>query len=71
MDKITEFNGYTPRQVADLLGYKVSSIYALLSRRELQASKVGRNRVISKGQLNDFLNRRSRSEVIIDYTKQE
>ena len=69
MDEIAGFIGYTPRQVADLLGYKVSSVYALLSRREMQASRVGRNRVISQNQLNDFLNRRSSSEVIIDYTK--
>ena len=60
---------YSPKQVADLLGYKVATIYALLSRREMEARTVGRNRVISQEQLNDFLHRRNKSDAIIDYTK--
>ena len=60
---------YSPKQVADLLGYKVATIYALLSRKELEAQTIGRSRFISQEQLNDFLHRRNKSDSIIDYTK--
>ena len=69
---MNEFNNnrrYTPRQVADQLGFKVASIYALLSRHELAALKVGRNRVITQEQLNDYLARRKSSDAVINYTK--
>ena len=69
---MNEFNNnrrYTPQQVADQLGFKVASIYALLSRHELAALKVGRNRVITQEQLNDYLARRKSSDAVIDYTK--
>jgi len=69
MNETQRIRSYTPQQIADLLGYKVSSIYALLSRKELQASTVGRSRIISQEQLNDFLHRREGSDVVIDYTK--
>ena len=69
MNEIHKSNGYTPKQVAEMLGYKVDSIYALLSRKEMSASKIGKNRVISESQLNDLLHRRSNSEVVIYYTK--
>jgi excisionase family DNA binding protein len=69
MNETQRIRSYTPQQIADLLGYKVSSIYALLSRKELQASTVGRSRIISQVQLNDFLHRREGSDVVIDYTK--
>jgi excisionase family DNA binding protein len=70
---MNQFNNrnYTPQQVADQLGFKVSSIYALLSRHELAALKVGRNRVITQEQLNAYLTRRKSSNVVIDYTKTE
>jgi len=48
----------TPAQVAEYLGFKTSSIYALISRNELAATKVGRNRLISPAQLQDYMNRR-------------
>ncbi len=60
---------YTPAQVADLLGYKVASIYALISRHELKAFKSGRNRYITQDQVNDFISSRRESDLIIDYTK--
>ena len=60
---------YSPQQVAELLGYKVNSVYALLSRKELLASRVGRRRLISQEQLNAFLNKRKNGEFVIDYTK--
>jgi excisionase family DNA binding protein len=62
-------NSYSPKQVADLLGYKVATIYALLSRREMEAQTIGRRRVISQEQVNNFLHRRYKSDAIIDYTK--
>jgi len=70
---VNEYNNkkYTPQQVADQLGFKVASIYALLSRHELAALKVGRNRVITQKQLNTYLARRKSSNKIIDYTKPE
>ena len=70
---MNQFNNrnYTPQQVADQLGFKVSSIYELLSRHELAALKVGRNRVITQEQLNAYLSRRKSSNVVIDYTKTE
>jgi hypothetical protein len=62
-------NSYSPKQVADLLGYKVSTIYALLCRREMEAQTIDRRRVISQEQVNNFLHRRNKSDAIIDYTK--
>ena len=69
MNDYQSFTSYSPKQVADLLGYKVATVYALLSRRELEARTSGRSRIISQEQLNDFLHRRNKSEAIIDYTK--
>jgi excisionase family DNA binding protein len=69
MNETQNNRNYTPQQVADLLGYKVSSIYALLSRREMQASTIGRSRIITQQQLNDFIGRRKNLDVVIDFTK--
>jgi excisionase family DNA binding protein len=71
MNEINNNKRYTPQQVADQLGFKVASIYALLSRHELAALKVGRNRVITQEQLNAYLARRKSSDAVIDYTKSE
>ena len=60
---------YTPRQLSELLGYQIDSVYAMISRREIQSSKVGRNRIISQNQVNDFLHRRKIHDQIIDYPK--
>ena len=62
---------YTPQQVAEYLGFKVASVYALLSRHELAGLKVGRSRVITQEQLNAYLARRKSSNIVIDYTKPE
>ena len=59
---------YTPQEVADLLGYQVSSIYAFISRRELSSSKHGRYRRISKDQLNAFITSKKSLDLVIDYT---
>lgn len=69
MNGYQKVTSYSPKQVADLLGYKVATIYALLSRKELEALTIGRSRIISQDQLNDFLHRRNKSDSIIDYTK--
>jgi excisionase family DNA binding protein len=54
--------------MADLLGYKVSSIYAFISRNELSSTLVGRSRFISVAQLNEFLSKKKSNDHIIDYT---
>ena len=68
MDDFKTNARYTPQQVANQLGFKVSSIYALLSRNELVALKIGRNRVITQDQLNAYLSQRKSSDAVIDYT---
>lgn len=63
-----ERNTFTPSQIADMLGMKTSSIYALISRKYLSANRVGRKRYISQAQLDQYLLTRG-YDVIIDYTK--
>ncbi len=58
---------FTPSQVAEILGLKVSSVFALLSRGELKAYHVGRRRVITEQQLKTFQDSRKRN-VEIDMT---
>ena len=69
MDEYITTENYTPQQLADLLGFKVGSIYALLSRNELSAFRIGRNRFITQDQLNAYLTRRKSTSAVIDYTK--
>jgi excisionase family DNA binding protein len=57
----------TPAQAAEILGMKTSSIYALISRHELAAEKVGRSRYISLSQLEAYIRNRG-SKDVIDYT---
>jgi excisionase family DNA binding protein len=47
---------------------KPGTVYAWISRKELQAHRVGRTREISKEQLAEFLSRR-RFDVVIDMTR--
>ena len=61
-------NGYTPQEVADILGYKVSSIYAAISRNEISSNKVGNRRVITVMQLNEFIMRGKDRDQVIDLT---
>lgn len=58
---------YTTTEVAEILGLKVSSVFALLSRGELKAYHVGRRRVITEQQLKTFQDSRKRN-VEIDMT---
>jgi excisionase family DNA binding protein len=60
-------NNLTPAQAAEILGMKTSSIYALISRHELAAEKVGRSRYISLSQLEAYMKHRGNRDVI-DYT---
>jgi excisionase family DNA binding protein len=55
---------YTPIEVAKMLGVKQSTIYAWISRKELSASKVGRNRFITQRQINEFLEIRENGDCI-------
>jgi len=60
-------NNLTPAEAAEILGMKTSSIYALISRHELAAEKVGRSRYISPSQLEAYMKNRG-SKDVIDYT---
>lgn len=57
-------NNLTPAEAAEILGMKTSSIYALISRHELAANKVGRNRYISLSQLQAYIDERGNKEVV-------
>lgn len=59
---------YTPADIAEILGMKTSSIYALISRGYLPANRVGTRRVITARQLNHYLINRGRSDQVIDLT---
>jgi hypothetical protein len=58
---------FTPVQVAEILGLKVSTIFALLSKGELKAYHKGRRRVITEEQLRTFQESRKR-RVEVDMT---
>ena len=60
-------NNLTPAEVAEILGMKTSSIYALISRHELAANKVGRSRFITPSQLDTYMRNRGNKDVV-DYT---
>jgi len=59
---------FTPSEVANALGVKVSTVYPWISRKELLANRRGRNREISDIQLASFLTTR-RFNVVIDLTE--
>ncbi len=56
--------GYTPREVAAMLGVKQSTVYAWLSRKELIGYKHGQSRYITKRQLQAFQEKRVNGEYI-------
>ena len=58
---------YTPCEVAEMLGVKVGTIYAMLSRDEIQAYHVGRRRVFTESQVKQFKAHRSTVEVDMTY----
>jgi len=59
--------GYTPAQVAVMLGVKTSTVHAWLSRKEMRALKVGHRRFISMQHIKEFHEQRKTGE-FIDYT---
>ena len=58
---------YSPREVAERLGVKVDTIYAMLSRGEIRAYHVGRRRVFTEAQVNQCIKRRVAVEVDMTY----
>ena len=61
---LMESNNLTPAEVAEILGMKTSSIYALISRHELAANKVGRSRFITTSQLDVYMRNRGNKDVV-------
>jgi excisionase family DNA binding protein len=49
---------FTPAEVAKLLKVKISTVYAWISRGELQSNKTGYSRAVSQAQLHTFINSR-------------
>ena len=49
---------FTPAEVAKLLKVKTSTVYAWISRGELQANKTGYSRAVSQAQLQTFITSR-------------
>lgn len=64
----TQFNPkhLTPEQVAVRLGVKTATVYAWISRGEMQAFKVDRRRFISEEQMHNFQQRRGHGDYL-DY----
>lgn len=58
---------YTPAEVALHFGVTRETVYSMISRGQLDASRFGRSRRISDAQIEDCLNRRY--ERVIDATK--
>lgn len=64
-----EYVGLTPRQVADQLGVTPSTVYAMISRKEIGSIKRGRSRFITHEHIAQFHQRRSRLIIDgVDYT---
>lgn len=58
---------FTAKEAAVRLGVKVGTIYAMLSRGEIQAYHVGRRRVFTESQLNQYLAAKRTVEVDMTY----
>jgi excisionase family DNA binding protein len=54
----------TPKEVATRLGVKTATVYAWLSRKEMQANRVGTRRFITEQQMNDFHSKRKTGEYV-------
>jgi len=61
-DKNTKL--YTPREIADQLKVARGTVYAAISKGDLQSFKIGRNRRISEEQLRLYLE--ARRVVVLD-----
>lgn len=68
-EPIQDVPGMTPRQIADQLGVAPSTVYAMISRKEIGSIKRGNSRFITLQQLAEFHERRSRLVIDgVDYT---
>lgn len=61
---MNQSNTYSPAEVSKMLGVKPATVYAWMSRKELKANKIGRNRAISHRQLKEFHEQRKNGEFI-------
>jgi len=59
-------NLYTPNQVADYLHVSRGTIYSLVSRKEIDSIKVGRNRRFTAQHVKDYIARKQQV-VIVEY----
>lgn len=55
---------FTPKEVSVMFGVKPATVYAWMSRKELKANKVGKNRAISQRQLKEFHEQREKGDFI-------
>jgi excisionase family DNA binding protein len=63
-------SSYTPLEIANMFGVKPSTIYAWISRKEIQANRVGARRYITPQQVKDFYQKRMSGEYIdLTYSK--
>ena len=58
---------YTPDEVAEILGVRVGTVYAMLSRGEIQAYHLGRRRVFTEAQVKQYLARKANVEIDMTY----
>lgn len=56
----------TPEQVAQRLGVSTSTVYAWISRNEIQSSKFNRRRFFTEEQISNFQQNRGQSDYV-DY----
>ena len=54
---------FTPNQVADYLHVSRGTIYSMISRKEIQSLKIGRNRRFTSEHVEDYI--RNRQTVVI------
>jgi excisionase family DNA binding protein len=70
INELISGRSFTPSEVAEILGMKTSSVYALISRGYLQANRIGTRRIISTYQLDHYLlNRGGSGQVASGYHK--
>ena len=57
---------YTPAEVADYLHVSRGTVYSLLSRRQIDSIKVGRNRRFTAQQIKEYLIRRPQEVIVVE-----
>ena len=58
---------YSPKEVANMCGVKVGTVYAWISRKELRSYKIGPSRLVPADALAQMYSARKNGE-FIDYT---